>query len=52
MIGATVAHFHNYILNGAPDPLGNSLPSLAMLTFLISLSLVYNNIKGVFIYSK
>jgi len=37
MAGAAFTHFNNYFSRKIPDPLGNSLPSLAMLTILSSL---------------
>jgi uncharacterized membrane protein YphA (DoxX/SURF4 family) len=47
MAGATFTHFHNYFSKHVPDPLGNSLPSLAMLTILASLMILYSvhNVK-------
>jgi uncharacterized membrane protein YphA (DoxX/SURF4 family) len=45
MAGATLTHFHNYFSKGLPDPLGNSLPSLSMQVFLISMIMMGWNKK-------
>jgi hypothetical protein len=40
MFGAIFTHFHNYFSTNMPDPFGNSLPAIAMLTFLSSFILL------------
>jgi len=40
MAGATFTHFNNYFSRDLPDPLGNSLPSLELIAFLISLIMI------------
>jgi uncharacterized membrane protein YphA (DoxX/SURF4 family) len=40
MAGATFTHFNNYFSRDLPDPLVNSLPSLELLAFLVSLTMI------------